>query len=48
MKGPAVKSLALEALRLRQRRALGKKVVTGELYANLPPIEKLRQDRSLR
>lgn len=46
-KGPAIKALALEALRLRQRRALWKKIGSGVLYANLPKIARLRQDRDV-
>ncbi|MFQ5739815.1 MAG: hypothetical protein ACE5JX_12450 [Acidobacteriota bacterium] len=44
-KGPAIRKLALDALMLRKRRALGKGIVLGEWGANLPDLNVLREDR---
>jgi hypothetical protein len=45
-KGPAIRKLALEALRLRKRQVLGEKLLRGEWSAQIPDVDELRKDRS--
>ena len=44
-KGPAIKKLALDALKLRKRDALRQRIMNGEWSIEIPDLEKLRQDR---
>jgi len=46
-KGPAIRKLALDALRLRKRQALGEKIRRGEWSVEIPDIDELRKDRPL-
>jgi hypothetical protein len=44
-KGPAIRKLALEGLRLRKRKVLSDKIMAGEWSVEIPDLEKLREDR---
>jgi hypothetical protein len=44
-KGPAIRKLALEGLRLRKRKAMNDKIMAGEWSVDIPDLEKLREDR---
>jgi len=46
-KGAAIRQLALEALMLKKRRELLDEVEAGKWSVDLPPIERLREDRNL-
>lgn len=46
-KGPAVRKLAREALKLIKRRNLSQRIVRGEWSIGFPSIEELRKDRRL-
>jgi hypothetical protein len=46
-KGAAIRQLALEALMLKKRRELLDEVEVGKWSVDLPPIERLREDRNL-
>jgi hypothetical protein len=46
-KGAAIRQLALEALMLKKRRELLDEVEAGKWSVDLPPIERLREDRKL-
>lgn len=46
-KGPAIRKLALDALRLRKRKALSAKILSGKWFVELPDLDKLRDDRPL-
>jgi hypothetical protein len=46
-KGAAIRQLALEALMLKKRRELLDEVDAGKWSVDLPPIERLREDRNL-
>jgi hypothetical protein len=46
-KGPAIQRFITDRLNLERRRALTRKFVSGEWSVDLPPIEKLRKDRTL-
>ena len=46
-KGPAIRKFIVSELMLRRRREMTEKVLSGELTAELPPVEKLRKDREL-
>mgnify|MGYP001031566255 CR=1 FL=1 len=44
-KGPAIRKLARDALKLRKREALRQKIMKGEWSVEIPDLEKLREDR---
>lgn len=44
-KGPAIRKLLLEAVRLKRRHALSDKIMAGELGVDLPGVAKLREER---
>lgn len=46
-KGPALRKLIVNELMLRRRREMSRKALAGEWSAELPSMEKLRQDRKL-
>lgn len=46
-KGAAIRQLALEALMLKRRRELLDEAEAGKWSVDLPPIERLREDRKL-
>ena len=46
-KGAAIRQLALESLMLKKRRELLDEVEAGKWSVDLPPIERLREDRNL-
>jgi hypothetical protein len=46
-KGAAIRQLALEALMLKKRRELLDEAEAGKWSIDLPPIERLREDRKL-
>jgi hypothetical protein len=46
-KGPAIRKLALEALRLQKREALRRKIMSGEWSVEVPDLQLLRKDRKL-
>lgn len=46
-KGPAIRKLALDALRLRKRDALRAKIMTGDWSVEIPELGRLRGDRAL-
>ncbi|HYZ71782.1 MAG TPA: hypothetical protein VE641_01810 [Chthoniobacterales bacterium] len=46
-KGAAIRQLALEALMLKKRRELLDEAEAGKWSVDLPPIERLREDRKL-
>lgn len=46
-KGAAIRQLALEALMLKKRRELLDEVEAGRWSVDLPPVERLREDRNL-
>jgi hypothetical protein len=46
-KGPAIKKLVLDALRLRKREALSDRIMTGEWSIEIPELKDLREDRPL-
>ena len=46
-KGPAIRKLALDALRLRKRQALGERILRGEWSVPIPDVDELRKDRKL-
>ena len=44
-KGPAIRKLALEGLRLRKRKAMNDKIMAGAWSVEIPVLEQLREDR---
>ena len=46
-KGPAIRKFMAAELMLRRRQEISQKILSGKWSAELPPIEKLRQDRDL-
>jgi hypothetical protein len=44
-KGPAIRMLARDALRLRKREALRRRILKGEWSIEIPELRKLREDR---
>jgi hypothetical protein len=46
-KGPAIRKFVVSELMLRRRREISQKALAGQWSVELPPIEKLRKDRSL-
>ena len=44
-KGPAIRKLAREALKLRKREALRQKIMTGKWSVEIPDLKNLREDR---
>jgi hypothetical protein len=44
-KGPAIRLLARDALRLRKREALRTRILKGEWSVEIPELKKLREDR---
>jgi len=46
-KGPAIRKFIVTELMLKRRREISKKVLSGELSLDLPPIEELRKDRNV-
>jgi hypothetical protein len=44
-KGPAIRMLARDALKLRKREALRQKIMKGEWSVEIPDLRKLRADR---
>ena len=44
-KGPAIRKLARDALKLRKREALRQKIMKGKWSVEIPDLEKLREDR---
>ncbi len=46
-KGPAIRKLALEALKLRKREVLRQRVMKGEWSIEFPDLNQLRENRKL-
>lgn len=46
-KGPAIRKLLAEAIRLKTRHALSDRIMAGEAGLDLPGTAKLREDRRL-
>ncbi len=44
-KGPAIRKLVKDALKLRKREALRQKIMKGEWSVEFPDLERLREDR---
>ena len=44
-KGPAIRKLTRDALRLRKREMLRQKIMKGEWSVEIPDLKKLREDR---
>ncbi len=44
-KGPAIRKLALAALKLRKRESLREKIMKGKWSVEIPDLRKLREDR---
>jgi hypothetical protein len=46
-KGPAIRKFLITELMLKRRREISRKVVSGEISAELPSISELRKDRTV-
>jgi hypothetical protein len=46
-KGPAIRKFIVTELMLKRRREISQKILAGEWSAELPSIDRLRQDRKV-
>jgi hypothetical protein len=46
-KGPAIRKFVTRELMLKRRREISRKILAGELNAQLPGFERLRKDRNV-
>ncbi len=46
-KGPAIRKFIAAELAMKRRRELSRKILSGAVSAELPPVEQLRQDRDV-